>query len=209
MVIYAMDPSFNALAYSLYDGKDKIYIDKSSYELGTNIGFDKILIACRNLWESHITSLSKIGVGNEIKIEKAVSEFAPPTSQFSAGLFSLDTFIISNMFDTFTSIQEFYGVPSSYLSTVHNHAKYTKSDSTKLAKYFINEVFPNEFEIIIPDNISEKGRKTKGTINNDKAESFLFLLRMFVKYDIHNLAKKIQSEMSGLGYESEKLLLSR
>ncbi len=92
--------------------------------------------------------------------------------------------------------------------TVHG-GKYKKSDSTQLAKYFINEILKDDIEIVLQDSISETGRRMKGTINNDKAESFLFLLRAFCKWDVYGTRDKIKMEMGGLGIEAEKLLIKR
>lgn len=209
MVILAQDPSFNALAFSLYDGKDTIYVDNSTSKLGEGIGFDKVYNACSDLLMQYETRLSRLGVNDKIFIDKLVSEIPPPVGNFSAGLYALDTYIISNLWKKYDSIKEVYIVPPSYLGTVHGTAKYKKSDSTKLAKYFIDEVLKDDFKIVLPDNISQTGRKTKGTMNNDRAESFLFLLRMFCKYDIKGYRNRIMSEMSGLGYEAEKLLCNR
>lgn len=209
MVILAQDPSFRALAYSLYDGKDTIYIDNSSYSLGDGIGFSKIYEACDDLFNQYVSRLNSIGVGDKILVDVLASEVPPPVGQFSAGLYALDTYVISNLWRKYESIKEVYVISPSYLGTVHGTAKYSKSDSTKLAKYFINEVLKDDFKIILPDNISASGRKTKGTLNNDRAESFLFLLRMFCKYDIKGYHDRIMSEMRGLGYEAEQLLCSR
>lgn len=209
MVILGIDPSFKHLAFSLYDGKDSVYIDLSSYDLGQNIGFDKIFSASIDLWGQFKSRLDRIGVGKDIHIEKVVSEVPPPVGQFSAGLFALDVYILKSLFDEYESIREIYTVPASYLSMVHGTSKYKKSESTALANYFINEVFENRYKIIIPDSISDKGRKTKGKLNNDRAESFLFLLRMMCKYNIDGYGDRIMSEMSGLGNESERLLISR
>lgn len=209
MVLYAMDPSFRALAFSLYDGKDTIYIDNSSYSLGEGVGFNKVYEACSELFEMHMNRLHSLGVGDKILIDKVISEIPPPVSSFSAGLFALDTYVLSNMWKEFPSIKEMYVVPPSYLGTIHGTAKYTKGESTQLAKYFVNEVLKDDFKIVLPDSISESGRKMKGKLNNDRAESFLFLLRMFCRYDIKGYRNKIMSEMQGLGYEGEKLLCSR
>lgn len=210
MVIYAQDPSFQAWASSIWDGDSKIYINKFSHPLGEGIGFDKILTASRELWDmqhSYIDSLIKDGCISEIT--HVFSEFPPPVGNFAAGLYGLDTFVISKLYDTYETVRDVYGFSPSYLQTVHSTKNYSKSDSTRLAKYFMNEVLQNDFEFVIPDNVSDTGRRTKGTMNNDKAESFLFLLRAFVKYDVKGLGQKISLEMSGLGIEAEKLLLER
>jgi len=63
--------------------------------------------------------------------------------------------------------------------------------------------------VYIPDSVSAKGRVSKGRLNNDKAESFIFLLRLMVRLNINGLASKIKSEVEGLSHEGEKLLRSR
>lgn len=209
MVILAQDPSFSALAFSLYDGKDTIYIGSSSFKLGDSIGFEKIYTACDSLLGQYTGHLRDFGVGDTLSIDKVISEIPPPVGTFSAGLYALDTYILSNLWRTYPSINEMLIVSPSYLGTVHGTAKYAKSDSTRLVKYFINEVLQDDFKIVIQDNVSEKGRVTKGNINNDKAESFLFLLRAFCRYDIKGCRNKIVNEMKGLGHEAEKTLCVR
>jgi len=78
-----------------------------------------------------------------------------------------------------------------------------------LVKYFIEDVLSDSFNVHIPDSISPKGRVSKGRLNNDKAESFIFLLRMITKLDINGLASRVKSEVIGLSHEGEKLLRSR
>lgn len=185
-------------------------MNRFEYPLGSSIGFDKIYDAVLGQWESLRTWLDELISEKKIDtIDYVISEIPPPNSEFSSGLYALDTFILNRLFETYTFIKGIYIVYPSYLGTVHGFAKYKKSDSTKLAKFFLSEVFEDKYEVIIPDNISESGRRTKGQINNDKAESFLFLLRLFVKYNIDGLSNKITSIMSGLGYEGEKLLVTR
>ena len=209
MKILAQDPSFNHLAYSLYDGNDTIYVDMCSYKLGEGIGFDKVYTACSDLWAQYKNKLDNLISEHEVCIDTVVSEVPPPVGNFSAGLYALDTHILSSLWHEYDSIKEIYIVPPSYLGTVHGTAKYKKSDSTKLAKYFIDEVLKDDFKVVLPDNISETGRRTKGTMNNDRAESFLFLLRMFCRYDIKGYKNRIMSEMQGLGYPAERLLINR
>lgn len=209
MVILAQDPSFKSLASSLYDGKDTIYVHRCSYPLGTSIGFDTIYTACHDLRNQYIGKLNKVVREQNIQIDKVFSEYPPPISQFSSGLYALDTFVLSELWSAYSSISEMYIIPPSYLSMVHGTSKYKKSDSTKLAKYFFDEVLVDKFKLCIEDTISEKGRRSKGVINNDKAESLIFLLRAFCKYDVKGCRDLIVSEMGGLGYSTEKLLVSR
>ena len=153
--------------------------------------------------------LDMLGVGTDIKVDVYASEVPPPVGNFSAGLYALDKYTISNIFSKYDTIKEVYMIPPNYLCTIHGTSKYKKSDSTALANYFINEILKNDFNVVFPDSISESGRRMKGRLNNDRAESFLFMLRMFAKYDIKGYKNKIVSEIGGLGYEAEKLLCSR
>lgn len=205
MVILTQDPSFNALAFSVYDGKDTVYIDNCSYSLGSSVGFEKVFRGCEDLWlqyENKLNSLKEKG----IVVEKIFSEIPPPTISYSAGLYALDTYMLDKLSNFYGLKNDVYIIPSSYLSTVHGTNKYKKGDSTHLAKYFMEEVLKDDFKFVIPDNKSAGGRVLKGRMNNDRAESFLFMLRAFVKYDIKGYADKIVSEMSGFGYEAERLL---
>lgn len=209
MVLMGIDPSFNHLAISIYDGKGNIYLDMVSTPLGSGMGFDKIFHSVKSQWEKLDKVMDRLYNENGIKVDCVISEVPPPVGTFSAGLFALDTYVLSNLFEKYDTIKRIYFVSPSYLGTIHGTSKYKKSDSTKLAKYYLNEVFEGKYNIIIPDNVSATGRKTKGQINNDKAESLLFLLRLFVKFNIDGRALQIQSIMSGLGYEAEKLLCER
>lgn len=203
--ILSIDPSFKHLAFCVYNGDNKIHMDMCSYPLGEGIGFEKIFVAVDTLWKDFYERLKKLN----IEITTVISEVPPPVGSFAAGLYGLDVFLLHSLWDSFPSIQEIYYVPPSYLTQVHGTSKYQKSDSTRLAKYYIDEVLKDDFSLIIPDNVSEKGRRTKGTVNNDKAESYLFLLRAFSKFNVKGLSSRIVSEMSGFGIESEKLLMSR
>lgn len=205
----AIDPSFRCLAYSIYDGDKTIYMNSVTTKLGENVGFDKVFNAVHGQWEKLKDELDRLNSEYNIDVEYVISEIPPPVSQYSAGLYALDTYILSKLFETYQSIKEVYFVAPSYLGTIHGTAKYKKSESTSLAKYYLTEVFDNQYQLNIPDSVSESGRKIKGKINNDKAESFLFLLRMFVKYNIDDRALQISSIMQGLGYEAEKLLCGR
>ena len=210
MVILAIDPSFKALSFSLYDSDTKkVYIDTVSYPLGTSIGFEKIFDAVHVQWYQLHNKIDDYIQKNNISIDVVISEIPPPIGNFSAGLYALDYTILNNLFEKYTTIKDLFILSPSFLTKVHGRRGYKKSESTALVKYFIDEVLSDSFNVYIPDSVSAKGRVSKGRLNNDKAESFIFLLRLIVRLNINGLASKIKSEVEGLSHEGEKLLRSR
>lgn len=210
MVILAIDPSFKALSFSLYDSDTKkVYIDTVSYPLGTSIGFEKIFDAVHVQWYQLHNKIDDYIQKNNISIDVVISEIPPPVGNFSAGLYALDYTILNSLFEKYTTIKDLFILSPSFLTKVHGRRGYKKSESTALVKYFIDEVLSDSFDVYIPDSVSDKGRVSKGRLNNDKAESFIFLLRLMVRLNINGLASKIKSEVEGLSHEGEKLLRSR
>lgn len=210
MVILAIDPSFKALSFSLYDSVSKnVFIDTVSYPLGTSIGFEKIFDAVHVQWYQLKNKLDTYLSENNLSIDVVISEIPPPVGNFSAGLYALDYTILNNIFEHYSTITDLYILSPSFLTKVHGRRGYKKSESTALVKYFIEDVLSDSFNVHIPDSVSPKGRVSKGRLNNDKAESFIFLLRMITKLDINGLASRVKSEVIGLSHEGEKLLRSR
>lgn len=210
MVILAIDPSFKALSFSLFDSDSKIvYIDTVSYPLGTSIGFEKIFDAVHVQWYQLKEKIDTYLKGKSISIDYVVSEIPPPVGNFSAGLYALDYTILNNIFEEYKTVKDLYILSPSFLTKVHGRRRYKKGESTELAKYFIENILENQINVWIPNKVSETGRNIKGRLNNDKAESFIFLMRMFVKFNIYNLADTITKEVDGLKHEGEKLLRSR
>lgn len=210
MVILAIDPSFKALSFSLYDSDTKkVYIDTVSYPLGTSIGFEKIFDAVHVQWYQLHNKIDDYIQKNNISIDVVISEIPPPVGNFSAGLYALDYTILNSLFEKYTTIKDLFILSPSFLTKVHGRRGYKKSESTALVKYFIDDVLSDSFDVYIPDSVSAKGRVSKGRLNNDKAESFIFLLRLIVRLNINGLASKIKSEVEGLSHEGEKLLRSR
>lgn len=210
MVILAIDPSFKALSFSLFDSDSKIvYIDTVSYPLGTSIGFEKIFDAVHVQWYQLKEKIDTYLKGKSISIDYVVSEIPPPVGNFSAGLYALDYTILNNIFEEYKTVKDLYILSPSFLTKVHGRRGYKKGESTELAKYFIENILENQINVRIPNKVSETGRNIKGRLNNDKAESFIFLMRMFVKFNIYNLADTITKEVDGLKHEGEKLLRSR
>lgn len=210
MVILAIDPSFKALSFSLFDSNSKsVYIDTVSYPLGTSIGFEKIFDAVHVQWYQLKEKIDTYLKGKSISIDYVVSEIPPPVGNFSAGLYALDYTILNNIFEEYKTVKDLYILSPSFLTKVHGRRGYKKGESTELAKYFIENILENQINVWIPNKVSETGRNIKGRLNNDKAESFIFLMRMFVKFNIYNLADTLIKEVDGLKHAGEKLLRSR
>jgi len=210
MVILAIDPSFKALSFSLFDSDSKsVYIDTVSYPLGTSIGFEKIFDAVHVQWYQLKEKLDTYLTDMSINIDYVISEIPPPVGNFSAGLYALDYTILNNIFEEYKTVKDLYILSPSFLTKVHGRRGYKKGESTELAKYFIESVLKDYINVRIPNKVSEKGRNIKGRLNNDKAESFIFLMRMFVKFNIYDLADNLIREVDGLKHEGEKLLRSR
>lgn len=210
MVILAIDPSFKALSFSLFDSDSKsVYIDTVSYPLGTSIGFEKIFDAVHVQWYQLKEKLDIYLNDMSINIDYVISEIPPPVGNFSAGLYALDYTILNNIFEEYKTVKDLYILSPSFLTKVHGRRGYKKGESTELAKYFIESVLKDYINVRIPNKVSEKGRNIKGRLNNDKAESFIFLMRMFVRFNVYTLADTIIREVDGLKHEGEKLLRSR
>lgn len=210
MVILAIDPSFKALSFSLFDSNSKsVYIDTVSYPLGTSIGFEKIFDAIHVQWYQLKEKIDTYLKDKSISIDYVVSEIPPPVGNFSAGLYALDYTILNNIFEEYKTVKDLYILSPSFLTKVHGRRGYKKGESTELAKYFIENILENQINVWIPNKVSETGRNIKGRLNNDKAESFIFLMRMFVKFNIYNLADTLIKEVDGLKHAGEKLLRSR
>lgn len=201
--ILTQDPSFKALAFCIYDGEDTIYIDNCHSELGQNIGFERVFTTCQSLWCEYRSKLDTYPTFDYI-----FSEIPPPVGNFAAGLYALDTLIMSHLECRVSNIENIFIFSPSYLSTIHNTRKYNKSDSTQLAKFFMNEVLQDHFKFVLPDTVTATGKTRKGVMNNDRAEAFLFMLRAFCRFNVKGLRNTIIEQMAGLGVEAEKPLHS-
>lgn len=199
LVILAQDPSFKKLSFSLYDGSGTVYLDSCNFKLGECVGFEKVFNANREILRQYIDKLvNDYGVNRTIYIDKIFSEIPPPTGIYSAGLYSLDTYILDRLFAFNKKCDEIWTIPPSFLMTIHNTKKFKKSESVILARYLMEDILKDRFEF-----------KNKGKLNADKAESLLFLFRAFVKYNVLNSRDLIINAISGFYSEPEKLLISR
>ena len=197
--IISQDPSFSGLGFSVYDGKDTIYMDRCGVKFNNVIGFDAVYNANIELYDHYSEKLKGYGVGDRLKVDLIYSEIPPPTGIFSAGLFSLDTFIIDRLYNNFLESKgEVYILPPSFLMSIHNKKKYKKSESVVLAKYLLDNVLNDFFSY-----------EHSGRINSDMAESLLFLMRAFCKFNIKGVKDKIIEAIPGYFSEPEVLLIKR
>ncbi len=200
MILLAQDPSFAGLGFSLYDGKQNIFMDCCRVKFKSVIGFESVFLAnmeIYNLYSDKLRSVYKLGI--DLELDCLFSEIPPPTGIFSAGLFSLDTFLIDHLSNDFLKKGgEIYTIPPSFLMTLHNKKGYKKSESVVIAKYLIDDVLSDDF------SYSYSGR-----LNADIAESFLFLVRSFCRFNIKGVRDKVVNAIPGYFSETEKLLLRR
>ncbi len=197
-VILAQDPSFRKMAFSLYDGKRTIYLDTCSFSLGESVGFERVFEGSLQIFKDYKDVLYSLGVNDNLFIDYIISEIPPPNSMYSAGLFALDTHLLYKLYEMNSECKKIYTLPPSFLVTLHNRQKYKKSDSTKMAKYFMEEVFGDIFEY-----------KYSGRLNADQAESFLFLVKGFYILNVMGFREVISSAISGFFSPVEKILIER
>lgn len=200
VVILAQDPSFRKLSFSLYDGKDTVYLDSCTFKFeDQSVGFEQVFRANRVIALEYLTKLrDDYGVNSDIYIKKIFSEIPPPTGLYAAGLYSLDTYIIDKLFSFNKACDEVYTLPPSFLMTIHSSRNFKKSESTAIARYFMEDILVNDFNF-----------KYKGRLNSDMAESLLFLMRAFCRFDVKNKREDIVGAIPGFFSESEKLLIKR
>ncbi len=198
--ILAQDPSFTGLGFSLYDGKDTINLDCCGVKFKNTIGFDAVYLANLDLYDQYSDKLKeKYGVGSKIKLKYIFSEIPPPTGIFSAGLFSLDTFLLDRLYNNFLDKGgEMYILPPSFLMSLHNKKSYKKSESVVIAKYLLDEVLSQDFSY-----------NHSGRLNADMAESFLFLVRAFCRFDVKGVRNKVVDSVPGYFSEPETFLIKR
>lgn len=198
-MILAQDPSFRKLSFSLYNGEDDIYLDSVSFALGDCVGFEKVFNANIKIFKEYTNKLVNFyKVNKDIFVDIIFSEIPPPAGTYSAGLYSLDTYLLTGLLSLNKKCREVYTLPASFLMTIHNSRQFKKSDSTAFARYFMNDILKDRFKFHI-----------NGRFNADQAESLLFLLRAFCKYNIKDTRELIINAVPGFYSESEKLLFSR
>ena len=105
--ILSLDPSFSGLAFSLYDGKDTVFIRGCSVSLGDSVGFERAFSAAREMDSLLYWELKELGIA-DIKPEIAISEIPPPSGIYSAGLFALDTLLFDRLLTRMKSIKIMY-----------------------------------------------------------------------------------------------------
>lgn len=188
MILVGLDPSFTCSGVSVMD-TDKKEIRISDVRTGkSRKSFEKIFWRGVKVHD---------GVGEIIKSvgepDLLISEKPYAGGQFSEGLFLLDSTMFLDFIYRYKSLQRVYLISARFLSHVHkenNIKKYSKSDSTKLVREGLLPVFEEYgFDIEYGNKFKEK-QDFKGGLNNNTAESFIFLSRLFIsknsEYNFYN-----------------------
>lgn len=201
MVILSQDPSFSGLGFSLYrEDKNTIYVRKCSIGLGNSVGFEVVFNKSIEHSDNYISIIDSLLVGS--KIDYVISEIPPPSGTYSAGLFALDTLLLYRIKWLYNP-KEMVTLNPSFLVKIHNTRKYTKKDSITLTNYLM-DILKDDFTFnIIRDGI--KGANAF-KLDDNMAESLLFMFRAFVRYDVKGVGKKIVDAITGFFDESEKVL---
>lgn len=159
MYVLGLDPSFIGFGVAKIDIISRtVSTKKFSVEIDKK-RFDYISEAAISLLQNVDDSY------NLTKSSCTVMETPPPNSQFSAGLWSLDTLLF-----TLTKDTKRYCVGPNYIGFLHGVRKWKKSQSVALAKDLV-EIFKN------------KGYDVTGfKAESNQSEAFLMCVRAFIRY---------------------------
>lgn len=213
MIIAGFDPSFSCAGVSIMDTDEKkIWITDVRDGVGKVQNFENVFNACERM-QSHIKSIFSY---LEIEPDIFMSEKPFPVGQYSAGLFALDATLFKELMFTYDKLKYVFLISARFLTHVHKNngiKKYKKSDSTNLVREGLLPVFEDfgGYKIIYGSNFNKKG-EFKGGINNNSAESFIILSRLFVRLNIDTNAELLDALYGagkGLFTEMETVLLDK
>lgn len=213
MIIAGFDPSFKCAGVSIMDtDKKKIWITDVREDIGKVQNFENVFNACERM-SGHIKDIFSY---LEIEPDIFMSEKPFPVGHFSAGLFALDATLFKELMFTYDSLKYVFLMSTRYLTHVHTNngiKKYKKSDSTNLVRDGLLPIFEEygEYEIIYGGNFNKK-KEFKGGINNNSAESFIILSRLFVRLNVDrnsDLMDSLFSAGKGLFTDMESILLDK
>ena len=178
MILAGIDPSFSCSGISVMDTEKKIIrISDVREKIGVK-NYQNIFWTSLDVYDGVDKILNCLG-----EVDYIVSETPYAGGQFSSGLHALDSIIFLNLLYSHKSLQKVFLISSRFLTHVHRKngiKKYSKSDSTKLVREGIFPILEKyDFDIEYGNKYKEK-KDFKGGLNNNTAESFIFLFRLFV-----------------------------
>ena len=171
MILVGLDPSFSCAGVSVMDTEKKeIRISDSRETIGKRKSFENVFKASLRTHQNIRDIFDMV----DVKPDYLLSEKPYSGGQFSSGLHTLDGTLFLDLIYRYKSLQKVFLITSRFLSHVHsqNNVKdYSKSDSTKLAREGLLPIF-EEYGYDIEYGIKVS---LKGGLNNNTAESFIFL----------------------------------
>ncbi|MGL4999555.1 MAG: hypothetical protein ACRC0R_00120 [Cetobacterium sp.] len=179
-LMMGIDPSFRNLSTSTLTDDKKIHITWDGLELGNTVDFGRAHLVADKLTNRVVSKIKK----KFTTVEQIIVEVPPPNSQYSAGLFALDSLLMYKC-RVFLKPSMMYTLSASFLTHLHGTDKYSKKDSRTLALHFIDVLTEWGYEVIINDR----------TLNNDMAEALLFMLKGICIDNTDNLKEKVESEL--------------
>ena len=191
MVLLALDPSFSCTGVSIIDLNNKVI---TLAEVKCHMGSD-----FQTSFSNAINITTRI-----IKLLKEyeedlviLSEEPFPGQLTSPGLYQLDSLIFFNLI-ALKSFNTIYNIHPNFLKKVHNKKSYHKSESTELAKEFLDIFLHNDFTC----------NKTK--FNNNVAEAFIYACKLYCKMSSTNeITKSLYKIKPCLKDDKEKLLYKK
>lgn len=213
MILVGIDPSFSCAGVSVMDTEKKIIrLSDARTEIGKK-SFENIFWASTRIHQDIREIIDAVG-----KPDILVSEKPYAGGRFSSGLHTLDATLFYDYIHRYQSLQNVYLMSARFLSHVHSQngiKDYKKSDSTNLVRHQLLPIFEeNGWDIDYGSKYAEK-KSFKGAMNNDQAESFIFLTGLVISRNEEYgfIDQKMMDELyhvaKGLFSEKDKLLFER
>ena len=168
-----IDPSYKGLGISIIDNINKTITFK---ELSVDVkhgAFAEIAAAAEEMVDLFLTENKEI-----IRVDAVIGmEIPPVTGMYAVKLWALDTMLYNNLI---MNDKYLFNVP--YLKFINK--KYTsKKDTMKMIDDILLE-FKDHNYTIVQTLTNKKGKPRK--LTNNECDSFLYALRMYVKYYYDN-----------------------
>lgn len=187
MVLLGIDPSFTGMGISIIDVENKqITLAEIKGKMGR--GFEETFTNAIDITSRVIKLVSPFEITNILSEEPFNGAMA------SSGLYQLDSLLFFNLI-TLKTFQSIHTMHPSYLKGIHGHSKYKKSESTELAKSFLDVFLDNDFTC----------NKTK--FSHNVSESFIYATRLYCKMsDTNEITKHLYHIKPYLKENKEKIL---